>query len=285
MWLLTRTLFRFEGALKPWTLMVVAGIIAVEGFWNVTGLGMQAGGGGEVRRIATNAASLICISVIALVFVEALHDFSPRLSHLERRFRQTFVAIFATIIAITIVWAVNLEETSSMAELAETITALCALVCVLGMRAAIAFRKRHPLATIATTLSRAGPAAARDTVLGKRIKTAIAEDQRFATPDLKVANLAAVLGEPEYKISQCIVGALGYRNFNHFVNAHRIAHAKDALADARRNATPIAAIAFECGFNSIGPFNRAFKQEVGMTPREFRHETTCARRAAETSDD
>ena len=29
-------------------------------------------------------------------------------------------------------------------------------------------------------------------------------------------------------------------------------------------------IAYECGFNSIGTFNRAFKDIVDMSPREFR---------------
>jgi AraC-like DNA-binding protein len=31
-------------------------------------------------------------------------------------------------------------------------------------------------------------------------------------------------------------------------------------------------IAMDAGFQSIGPFNRAFKAETGMTPTEFRRE-------------
>jgi AraC-like DNA-binding protein len=33
---------------------------------------------------------------------------------------------------------------------------------------------------------------------------------------------------------------------------------------------PILTIALDAGFNSLGPFNRAFKAETGMTPSEFR---------------
>ncbi|MEL7487078.1 MAG: helix-turn-helix domain-containing protein [Pseudomonadota bacterium] len=107
-------------------------------------------------------------------------------------------------------------------------------------------------------------------MLGEQVLAAIAENQRFKTPDLKVADIAAAIGAPDYKVSQCIASALGFRNFNHLINTYRIEYAKEALTDANNDDKPILSIAFECGFNSIGPFNRAFRQEVGMTPRDFR---------------
>ena len=63
--------------------------------------------------------------------------------------------------------------------------------------------------------------------------------------------------------------ALGFSNFNRWINHHRIARAKALLAnpDERRS---ILEIAFDCGFASLGPFNRAFKDEVGATPRTYR---------------
>jgi len=33
---------------------------------------------------------------------------------------------------------------------------------------------------------------------------------------------------------------------------------------------PISTIALDAGFQSLGPFNRAFKTETGLTPSEFR---------------
>jgi AraC-like DNA-binding protein len=33
---------------------------------------------------------------------------------------------------------------------------------------------------------------------------------------------------------------------------------------------PILSIALECGYGSIGPFNRAFRQRFGMTPTQHR---------------
>ena len=43
-----------------------------------------------------------------------------------------------------------------------------------------------------------------------------------------------------------------------------------ALADPGQAEVPILTIALDAGFQSIGPFNRAFKAETGMTPSEFR---------------
>jgi AraC-like DNA-binding protein len=43
-----------------------------------------------------------------------------------------------------------------------------------------------------------------------------------------------------------------------------------ALADPAQEAVPILTIAMDAGFQSLGPFNRAFKAQTGVTPSEFR---------------
>jgi AraC-like DNA-binding protein len=45
-----------------------------------------------------------------------------------------------------------------------------------------------------------------------------------------------------------------------------------ALADPAQEAVPILTIALDAGFQSLGPFNRAFKTQTGMTPSEFRRQ-------------
>ena len=56
---------------------------------------------------------------------------------------------------------------------------------------------------------------------------------------------------------------LGYRNFNVFLNNHRIEEAKAALADPGQAEVPVITIAMDAGFQSLGPFNRAFKATTG----------------------
>ena len=90
--------------------------------------------------------------------------------------------------------------------------------------------------------------------------------------DLTVASLASHLRVPEYRLRRLINRRLGHRNFNAYVNAFRLDAARTALADPAHRDVPVLSIALDAGFQSIGPFNRAFKATTGRTPSEFRRE-------------
>ena len=77
---------------------------------------------------------------------------------------------------------------------------------------------------------------------------------------------------PEYRLRRLINQQLGYRNFNVFLNNHRIEEAKAALADPSQAEVPVITIAMDAGFQSLGPFNRAFKATTGVTPTEYRRQ-------------
>ena len=87
---------------------------------------------------------------------------------------------------------------------------------------------------------------------------------------ITIGMLATKLGVPEYKLRRLINQQLGYRNFNVFLNNHRIEEAKAALADPSQAEVPVITIAMDAGFQSLGPFNRAFKATTGVTPTEYR---------------
>jgi AraC-like DNA-binding protein len=87
---------------------------------------------------------------------------------------------------------------------------------------------------------------------------------------LTIGALALKLGLPEYRLRQLINQGLGYRNFNAYLNHYRIEEAKAALADAAQAEVPVLTIAMDAGFQSLNPFNRAFKAETGLTPTEYR---------------
>jgi AraC-like DNA-binding protein len=95
-------------------------------------------------------------------------------------------------------------------------------------------------------------------------------DKGYRQPGLTIAALAEMLGTHEYRLRRLINGRLGHRNFNDFVNGYRLAEARARLADPEAARVPVLTIALEAGFQSIGPFNRAFKDDCGMTPMEFR---------------
>jgi AraC-like DNA-binding protein len=100
------------------------------------------------------------------------------------------------------------------------------------------------------------------------LEKAMTGDEIWRREGLTIASLAEAVSAPEHRLRRLINDHLGARNFAAFVNARRIEAAKAALeADARKT---VAAIAFELGFASLGPFNRAFKEATGQTPSEWR---------------
>ncbi|MBS0433843.1 MAG: AraC family transcriptional regulator [Proteobacteria bacterium] len=106
--------------------------------------------------------------------------------------------------------------------------------------------------------------------LAAALRQAMEAERAYRDEGLSVAGLAARLGVPEYRLRRLINGRLGHRNFNSFVNSYRLAEASEALADPARRGRPVLSIALDSGFQSIGPFNRAFKAATGLTPTEFR---------------
>lgn len=87
---------------------------------------------------------------------------------------------------------------------------------------------------------------------------------------LTISMLAKKLNLPEYRLRAFIHKQLGYRNFNAMLHKYRIEDATDALADKEKPNVPVLTIALSVGYQSITPFNNAFRQIMGVTPSEYR---------------
>jgi AraC-like DNA-binding protein len=109
-----------------------------------------------------------------------------------------------------------------------------------------------------------------DEPLAQALHQAMTQDHAYRSEDMTVASLARRLKTPEYRLRRVINQRLGHRNFNAYVNGFRIDEAKAALVNPAQRDLPVLSIALESGFQSIGPFNRAFKAATGLTPSEFR---------------
>ena len=109
-----------------------------------------------------------------------------------------------------------------------------------------------------------------DTRLLAALRRLMEHDRAYREEGLSIGGLAGKLGIPEHGLRRLINRRLGYRNFNAFLNRYRLDDVTAALADPAQEAVPILTIAMDAGFQSLGPFNRAFKAQTGMTPSEFR---------------
>jgi AraC-like DNA-binding protein len=101
---------------------------------------------------------------------------------------------------------------------------------------------------------------------------AFVEAEGWRREGLTIGDLAAELETPEHRLRRLINNRLGHRNFADFLNASRIAAAQSRLADPTEARTTVAAIAFDLGYGSLGPFNRAFREATGATPTEWRRQ-------------
>jgi AraC-like DNA-binding protein len=116
----------------------------------------------------------------------------------------------------------------------------------------------------------APPANAADQAVLERLNRAMDADEIWRREGLTIGALADVIGVPEHRLRPLINDHLGFRNFAAFINAARIKAAKRLLTAPAHARTTVAAIAFDLGFGSLGPFNRAFKEATGVTPTEYR---------------
>lgn len=128
---------------------------------------------------------------------------------------------------------------------------------------------REPEKTAAAAVRAEPQLSAADARLANALDGFIAE-LGYHQNALTITTLAQQLACQEHRLRRLINQTRGYRNFNGFLNELRIADAMNRLSDPAQDSMPILTIALGLGYDSIGPFNRAFKEKTEQTPSEFR---------------
>jgi AraC-like DNA-binding protein len=225
--------------------------------------------------------SLIALGFIALAVGQTVASWSADLVESRRRLRVFIVAAAAVYGGANAIMQLlmsgtespGIVNTANAAVLAGVVVAItCSLLRVNGEDV---FSFPSLTGTAADTASRSAsikgavPAAA-DQKLIDALRGLMADDRVYRDERMTIGTLALRLAVPEYRLRRLINQQLGYRNFNVFLNDHRIAEAKAALADPTQAEVPVITIAMDAGFQSLGPFNRAFKATTGVTPSEYR---------------
>ena len=269
-WLVARALFDPAERDARWA-RIVGPIVAMSG-----ALSVLAPAGGLLGRVADNTYALSGSAALLLTFVEPFHRYTRDLPDAEKRFRLAFVAVYAVLVAVSVMGLRAVGEGPDEALRDNLVKSACAVVGLAALMVAVWFRRGHPLAPRIVTAARRVPTEG-DKRLAERLDRLLIEEAIDSRPELKIGDVAARLGEPEHRVSQCISTALGFANFNRWINHHRIARAKGLLADPDERRS-ILEIAFACGFASLGPFNRAFRDEVGTPPRAYRSTTRASTR-------
>ncbi|HEY6716256.1 MAG TPA: helix-turn-helix domain-containing protein [Reyranella sp.] len=224
---------------------------------------------------AENALALLFILLAAWRIVAGLRgDLVERRRRLRPLLAVLAVLYAGGIILMNMLGSAQPTGASSRIVEAAVLAGLAAAFALLTLRAdrslagPLAVEARRPSPDEA-----AEPSAAVDDqedALLARLSQLMEEEKVYRQEGFGVAALVAALDVPEYRLRRLINQRLGHRNFSSFVNGYRLAEATAALADPAQADVPILTIALDAGFQSIGPFNRAFKAHTDMTPTAYR---------------
>ncbi|MCR9241978.1 MAG: helix-turn-helix transcriptional regulator [Rhodobiaceae bacterium] len=191
--------------------------------------------------------------------------------------RRILRVAFLLIVGITIIFSVLarvLIPLGFVTPLATHLSSaiLCALMGVMGIFAALR-RGTHFFTEPGKPLPVPNVPTPED-VLSERdvatIRDAFEKNHIHREGGLSIGSLAAKLAIPEYRLRKIIHKKLGYRNFNALVHNYRIQEAAKRLVSSDERHLPILTIALSVGYQSINPFNRAFRELKDMSPSEYR---------------
>lgn len=268
-WLFARALFSDDGAVRvrplhalAWTAIAALGVSGALGLaparWQ-DGIGVT--------------LSLQALAFAGLAVSQTVGSWAADLVEPRRRLRVFIVAASAAHIALTAMAGLSPRlDVAPLVRLADAVT-LAAIALIVAWSV---LRVSAAAMLLAPDEARARPATALepgDAVLLQRLDREMAVERAYRQDGLTIGGLAHRLGVPEYRLRRAINQGLGQRNFAAYLNGFRIGEARAALADPAQAPVPILTIALDAGFGSLGPFNRAFKAETGLTPTAYRRAT------------
>ena len=96
---------------------------------------------------------------------------------------------------------------------------------------------------------------------------------QFLDPNISLESVASELELSTGHLSKIINTELGV-SFKEYVNNLRVEEAKNYLLDPDFSKYTLVAIGLEAGFNSKSAFNASFKKITGLTPSQFKEQTS-----------
>ncbi len=104
--------------------------------------------------------------------------------------------------------------------------------------------------------------------IARKVEEVMDKDKPYLQTDLKVADLAAMVGISSHKLSQFFSQHKGH-TFYDYVNKFRVEEFKRLVKDERNRSLTLSALAEMAGFSSRASFFRHFKNIEGISPGEY----------------
>lgn len=256
-WIFGLSLFVDGFRLKTWHMLIFGGVTVLGLLNRVTILELSQLKPLFIGELAAISALLLYSHLLAVVGLGAADD----LLAARRQARYYVVLALALGGLISVLSEVFLNETVKNSVQASIVLSF-AIAMMLWLI------KLEPARLAFETPIEIKPAV--DDPVYRRLLKLLDEDRIYLQPGLSVADVAGKLHVPAHRLRDLLNRRGGHGNFSKFINGRRIEDAKSRLSDPNQQHLPILTIALDCGFNSIAPFNRAFREFVGETPSAFR---------------
>jgi AraC-like DNA-binding protein len=261
-WLLSRAIFeddfRFRVSLLIWFLVL---IIPHLNFFldNIIP-------GSVFQQLSAVVARLASLGFVLAGLYTALRTKRGDLVDERIRFRNIFLVITATLIGITLIVEIIPidQKTITVLQILQRSSifaiTLFFLLSTFGIRPGFFFKE----------IPKPKAPSVDDSLLDAKLQSLMEHQKAYKIEGLTIGELATSMNEQEYRLRRLINGQLGFRNFNDFLNQYRVNEACEILSDPAQTKKTILEIAYELGYQSIGPFNKAFKDLKGTTPTAYR---------------
>ncbi len=268
-WILALALFREDFEPHPWRYGVLVAKLIVLAVSTYPGrsflLPAPAAYETEFLRMAPNV--IFSVILVALGLREALRDFAADLIEERRRIRLGFLLSSGLTLLVAMAGRLGMLG-PRLGALHELLAAAATLIVLYGFFLS-AFDFRFDF--FPELAPPRGPERKTvDVELETRLMQLFQNEAVFREEGLTIGRLAERLAVPEYRLRRLINGALGYRNFNDFLNRFRIQAACELLLDPAQKQTPVVRIAMDLGYRSLASFNKAFRDLTGKTPTDYR---------------
>lgn len=102
----------------------------------------------------------------------------------------------------------------------------------------------------------------------EKVTGSMQHDELYKDAELTLSQLAKKLSTNSSVLSKVVNQGFGL-NFNDFVNEYRVKAVMTLLKAGEQKNQTLLGIAYDCGFNSKATFNRAFKKQTGLSPKEW----------------
>jgi AraC-like DNA-binding protein len=263
-WMLSRSIFddhfKFTPSLVVW--FVIQSAMHFPHYNIKGGLGLP-------RLVATSIdilEQIVSFGFVVAAIYEAVKTKQTDLIESRLRFRNTFITITALLIGITLI-----VEITPIAKESEDFLQVLQRSAILGLTgyfliSNFTFESGFFFREIQKPKSKTPT----DPQLEEQLMTLLNEKKIYRNEGLTIRALADIMQVQEHRLRKLINSQLGFKNFNDFLNQYRVNEASEILSDATQNQKTILEIAYALGYQSIGPFNKAFKELKNTTPTAFR---------------